>query len=76
MVKVREQPYKRGRENYHMSPEEKADIWREIQQAAQVIIDKGGADIKFTAVLEDSERYYREKNKREQLWLREMNSRS
>lgn len=73
MVKVREQPYKRGRENYHIEPEEKAMYWEQIVEAAKVVIAKGGADIKFVPPVDDSERYYRERNKLEQKWLRRTN---
>lgn len=73
MVKVREEPYKRGRENYHIEPEEKAAYWEQIIEAAKVVIAKGGADIKFVPPVDDSERYYRERNKLEQKWLRRTN---
>lgn len=72
MVKVRTEPYKRDTETYSMTPQEKARMWEQIVEAAKVIVAHGGANIRFTALLDDSERYYREKNKKEQQWLREM----
>ena len=60
MVKVREQPYKRGRENYHIEPEEKARYWEQIIEAAKVVIANGGADIRISVDIGESERLYRE----------------
>ena len=60
MVKVREQPYKRGRENYHIEPEEKARYWEQIVEAAKVVIANGGADIRISVDIGESERLYRE----------------
>lgn len=74
MVKVRTEPYKRDTETYSMTPQEKARMWEQIVEAAKVVIAHGGGGIRFTAPLDDSERYYREKNRREQKWLRETNS--
>lgn len=65
--------YKRDTENYSMKPEEKRLMWEQIVEAAKVVIEKGGADIKFVPPIEDSERYYRERNKLEQKWLRRTN---
>lgn len=64
-------PQKRNREDYSIRPEEKALYWEQIIEAAKVVIEKGGADIKFVPPMEDSERLYRERNKQEQKWLRE-----
>lgn len=73
MVKVRTEPYKRDTETYSMTPQEKAKMWEQIVEAAKVIVDHGGGNIRFTTTFDDSERYYRERNKLEQRWLRDMN---
>ena len=73
MVKVRTEPYKRDTENYSVRPEEKARLWEQIVEAAKVVIAHGGANIRFVPPVDDSERFYREQNKRAQKWLRETN---
>ena len=70
MVKVRTEPYRRDTENYSIRPEEKAMLWEQIIEAAQVVIERGGADIRFVPPIDDSERFYREQNIKAQKWLR------
>lgn len=73
MVKVRTEPYKRDTERYSIRPEEKAKMWAQIVEAAKVVIELGGADIRFVPPIDESERFFREKNKQEQKWLRSLN---
>lgn len=60
MKKERTKPYARDTERYLISPEEKAELWRQIVEAAKVVIANGGADIRISVDIGESERLYRE----------------
>ena len=45
---------------YSATPEEKMDLWRQIIEAAKVVIANGGADIRISVDIGESERLYRE----------------
>ena len=45
---------------YSATPEEKKDLWRQIIEAAKVVIANGGADIRISVDIGESERLYRE----------------
>ena len=66
MRKERTKPYARDTTVYLISPEEKAELWRQIVEAAKVVIAKGGGNIPITTRLEDSEYMLREEKKRRQ----------
>lgn len=60
MKRERTKPYARDTERYLISPEEKAELWRQIVEAAKVVIANGGADIRISVDIGESERLYRE----------------
>ena len=39
--------YARDTENYNIKPNGKARLWAEIVEAAQMVIDRGGGNIRF-----------------------------
>lgn len=45
---------------YSATPEEKMKLWEEIVEAAKVVIANGGANIKISVDIGESERLYRE----------------
>lgn len=60
MIKKDGGTYARGTVNYNTTPEYKRDMWEQIVEAAKVVIERGGGDIKFRPPEEDSERMYRD----------------
>ena len=45
---------------YSATPEEKMNLWRQIIEAAKVVIANGGADRRRSVDIGESERLYRE----------------
>lgn len=72
MIKKDGGTYARETEYYGTSPYWKKRMWLEIVEAAKVVIAKGGGHIRFVPPIDDSERLWRERNKKEQKWLRDM----
>ena len=67
MIKQDGTQYKRGRVNYNTTPEYKMQMWEHIVEAAKVVIERGGGDIKFRPPEEDSERMYRDQVRAQRL---------
>ena len=72
MIKKDGGTYARATVNYNTTPEYKRQMWLEIVEAAKVVIARGGGHIRFVPPIDDSERLWRERNKKEQKWLRDM----
>jgi len=60
MIKKDGGRYARDTENYSASPYYKQRMWLEIVDAAKIVIERGGADIRFVPPSEESERFFRE----------------
>lgn len=63
MIKKDGGAYARGTVNYNTTPEFKKAMWLEIVEAAKIVVERGGGNIRFRPPLEESERLFREQMK-------------